>query len=73
MSDPHEDFVKAFGDFLDKVGVADALSIATSIFVSLVLDLAESRGADPSLPITINGGDQRDITIHPPKEIPNDQ
>lgn len=67
MSKAHDDFMAAFDKFLDKAGVADAMTVATTIFVSLVVSYAEQRGADTSLPIKIDGGEQRDITIHPPK------
>ena len=57
-------FLAAFDTYLDEVGVADALSAATTIFVSLVVSYAEARGHDTNQPITINGGENRDITIH---------
>ena len=61
-------FMAAFDAYLDGAGVADALSAATTIFVSLVLSYTKARGHDTNQPITINGGENRDITIHPPKE-----
>ncbi|MCO5355125.1 hypothetical protein [Acidovorax kalamii] len=67
MSKAHDDFMAAFDKFLDEVGVADAMTVATTIFVSLVVSYANHKGADPTKPIRIDGGDQRDITIHPPK------
>ncbi len=68
MSKAHKEFEAAFDRYLDAVGPADAMTTATAIFVGLVVSYADSKGADTSLPITINGGDQRDITIHPPKQ-----
>ena len=67
MADAHEDFQAAFDRYLDAVGPVDAISTATAIFVGLIVSLAESKGADMALPIRIDGGEQRDITIHPPK------
>lgn len=60
-------FFKAFDTYLDEAGVADALSAATTIFVSLVVSYTGARGHDTNQPITINGGENRDITIHAPK------
>jgi hypothetical protein len=67
MSKPHDEFTAAFDKFLDEVGVADAMSVAATIFVSLVVGYVTQKGADLSKPINVDGGDQRDITIHPPK------
>lgn len=50
--------------------MATAAAVTTA-FVSLVVSYVDAKGGDVSLPITINGGDQRDITIHPPKEASN--
>lgn len=71
MSNSHDDFLAAFDKYLDEVGITDALSTATSIFVSLVVSYTEHMGHDSSKPITINGDVNRDVTIHPPK--PNSQ
>ena len=43
------------------------VSIATGLFVSLVLAFARDAGEDENKEIKINGGDQRDITIHAAK------
>lgn len=67
MSKAHDDFMAAFDSFLNEVGIADAMTVATSIFVSLVVGYARHKGADISKPIQIDGGELRDITIHPPK------
>jgi hypothetical protein len=69
MSKAHDEFMAAFDKFLDKAGVADAMTVATTIFVSLVVSYAESKGADTNQPIEIDAGEQRDITIHPPKAM----
>ena len=67
MSKAHKDFEAAFDRYLDAVGIVDAISTATNIFVGLIVSCAEAKGADPSKSIFINGGESRDITIHPPK------
>lgn len=67
----HDRFLTAFDAYLDEAGVADALSAATAIFVSLVVSYTEARGHDANQPITINGGENRDITIHAPKKGPS--
>ena len=43
----------------------------TGCFVSLTLEVLRRKGHVPDGDIKINGGDQRDITIHPPKVPPN--
>ena len=64
----HDLFLAAFDTYLDEVGVAGALSAATTIFVSLVVSYTKARGHDADRPITINGGENRDVTIHALKE-----
>lgn len=48
-----------------------ALSVLTGCFVSLTLEVLRRKGHVPDGDIKIDGGDQRDITIHPPKVPPN--
>lgn len=67
MSNPHDEFTAAFDRYLDAVGPVDAMTVATSIFVGLVVSYADAKGADVEQPIHIDGGEERDITIHPPK------
>ena len=67
MSKAHDEFSAAFDRFLDEVGIADAMQVATGMFVSLVVGYLEHKGEDTNRPITIDGGDQRNVTIHPPK------
>lgn len=52
--------------------VGTALSVLTGCFVSLTLEVLRRKGHLPDGDIKIDGGDQRDITIHPPK-TPNAQ
>lgn len=46
---------------------AQALSILTGVFVSLTLSLLRNEGHEPIGDVRIDGGDNRDITIHAPK------
>jgi hypothetical protein len=47
--------------------VSTALSVLTGCFVSLTLEVLRRKGHVPDGDIKIDGGDRRDITIHPPK------
>ena len=67
MSKAHDDFSAAFGRFLYAVGTAEAIPVATGMFVSLVVGYLKHNGEDANKTITIDGGNQRDVTIHPPK------
>jgi hypothetical protein len=55
---------------LAKDPVHEVLSLLIGHFVGLTVELVRRRGEDVTKIITINGGDQRDITIHPPKDSP---
>lgn len=62
------DLGDAIGLALDKYPVADVLSVITGAFVGLTVELVRVNcGNEIDKPITVNGGAQRDITIHPPK------
>lgn len=72
MTNAHDEFLKAFDRLLEEHGIAEAMSIATGTFVSLVVGFAKHNGHADNLPITIKGtdrnsGHRRDITIHPAK------
>lgn len=47
------------------------LTVITGAFVGLTVEMVKRAGHDISKPITVDGGKQRDITIHPPKPIPS--
>jgi cob(I)alamin adenosyltransferase len=53
---------------LAEAPVSDVLSILTGAFVGLTLELVRREGHDVSKEIRVDGGRQRDITIHTPKE-----
>ncbi|WP_068634937.1 hypothetical protein [Thauera butanivorans] len=72
MSKAHDDFADAFTRLLNEAGINDALLIATSVFVNLALTLAEQNGYDGSSEINIDGGFNRDITIHASKATGRD-
>jgi hypothetical protein len=65
-----ENFVEAFDALLDEIGDAEALAIITGIFVSLTLFVVKQAGHSPDCDLKINGGINRDITIHKPKVAP---
>lgn len=52
---------------LTKEDPAEALAIATGIFVSLLTSYMTSIGLDTNKQIHVDGGDNRDITVHAPK------
>lgn len=47
--------------------VSDVLSVITGTFVSLTTEVVRRAGHDTDREIKVDGGDQRDITIHAPK------
>ncbi|KAK50975.1 hypothetical protein [Bordetella bronchiseptica] len=46
---------------------AMALQVATGAFVSLLVSYMEARGFETDKSIHVDGGDNRDITVHAPK------
>lgn len=52
---------------LDEAPVSDVLAILTGAFVSLTVDFVRRHGHDVSQKIEVDGGRERDITIHAPK------
>lgn len=58
---------KAIEQALDECPVSDVLSVLTGSLVGLTVELVRRQGEDINKAITLNGGDQRDITILPPK------
>lgn len=52
---------------LDEVPAADVLGLLTGAFVSLTLALARQQGFDVCNEVKVDGGRERDITIHAPK------
>lgn len=59
-----------FAEYLEDLVYEDpamALSLITGAFVGLALGIVESKGGDRDKEIHIDGGENRDITIHAPK------
>lgn len=54
---------------LNEAPATDVLSILTGSFVSLTLELLRRQGHDVTTAIKIDGGSERDITIHAPKDL----
>ncbi|WP_132644713.1 hypothetical protein [Rubrivivax gelatinosus] len=59
-------FQRAVEDLL-AIDYPTALSIVTGTFVSLTLEVMRRHGHEPSGDVRIDGGENRDITIHAPK------
>lgn len=49
---------------LDEAPVSDVLALLTGAFVGLTVELLRREGHDTSKEIKVDGGKQRDITIH---------
>ena len=64
-----QNFEKALLDLAGE-NVSLALSVLAGCFVSLTLEMLRRNGHEPDGDIKIDGGDQRDITIHAPKMVP---
>lgn len=67
MADPTATFEKALTRMIER-SPAEALSIVTGAFVSLTLSLLRAQGHEPDGEVRINGGENRDITIHAAKK-----
>lgn len=62
-----EALAQAISDALDEEPAAEVLTVITGAFVGLTVEMVRRAGHDISKPITVDGGKQRDITIHGPK------
>jgi len=58
---------EAIEQALEEEPVADVLSVLTASFVALTVEVVRRQGLDVSKEIKIDGGEQRDVTIHAPK------
>lgn len=53
---------------LDEAPVSEVLSVLAGAFVGLTLELARRKGHNVNQQVVVvDGGAERDITIHPPK------
>lgn len=66
-----DDLGDAITDALGEAPAADVLALLTGAFVSLTLELLRRQGHAAAGEIRIDGGKQRDITIHAPKPAVN--
>ncbi|HDR8930477.1 hypothetical protein [Burkholderia vietnamiensis] len=62
-----EALTEAVGHALAEAPVTEVLAVVTGVFVSLTIELVRRQGLDVNKEIKVNGGQQRDITIHAPK------
>ncbi|GAQ30268.1 putative uncharacterized protein [Ralstonia sp. NT80] len=53
---------------LDESPVAEVLGLITGVFVGLTVEVVRRQGHDVSMEIKVDGGPNRDITIHAPKQ-----
>jgi hypothetical protein len=53
---------------LEQAPVTDVLAVVTGAFVGLMVEVVRRRGLDTSKEINVDGGVNRDITIHPTKD-----
>lgn len=67
IKSPLEKLGDAIQAALSEAPAADVLSILTGSMVGLVVELMRRQGLDASQLINIDGGQSRDITIHPEK------
>lgn len=67
IKSPMEKLGDAIQAALSEAPAADVLSILTGSMVGLVVELMRRQGLDASQLINIDGGQSRDITIHPEK------
>lgn len=64
-----ENLGDAISKALDDAPVSDVLSVLTGAFVALTVELVRRQGHDISQKIEVDGGHERDITIHAPKGL----
>lgn len=68
MIDAEQRYVDAITDIAKK-DLAAALQLATGTFVSLLLAVMDLYGHDTDKEIKVDGGENRDITVHAPKRL----
>lgn len=62
-----EKLADAVGKAIESADINDVLGFLTGVFVSLTVEIVRRDGHDVNKPIMVDGGKNRDITIHPPK------
>jgi hypothetical protein len=68
MTDAGKRVMDALGD-LAAQDLSIALQVATGAFVSLLIAVMELHGHDTDREIRVDGGENRDITVHAPKHL----
>lgn len=64
-----EKLAEAISTSLEEAPTHEVLAIITGTFVALTVELVRRNGDDSDKQITIDGGHERDITIHAVKEV----
>lgn len=67
MSDAYQQYEDAVVSIAQH-DLAAALELATGTFVSLLIATMKLHGHDPDREIRVDGGENRDITVHAPKK-----
>ena len=67
MSNALENLSEAIETAFEQEKTGDVLTVLLGATVALVVSMVKQQGGDSDQPITIDGGQARDITIHPPK------
>lgn len=62
-----DNLANAITNALDEAPAADVLTVIAGAFVGLTVEMVRRAGHDVSKAITVDGGKQRDITIHASK------
>jgi ketosteroid isomerase-like protein len=57
----------AIAEAVSTADVQDVLALLTGSFVALTLEMLRREGHDPKGDVLLDGGENRDITIHAPK------
>ena len=65
--DPIEELNESIVRAGETAPIVDVVSVLLSHFVGIVVQLARQEGHDMNLPIQIDGGSSRDVTIGPAK------
>jgi ketosteroid isomerase-like protein len=58
----------AIAEAVSSADVQDVLALLTGTFVALTLEMLRREGHDPKGDILLDGGENRDITIHKAKD-----
>lgn len=62
-----EDLATAIDRAIDDCPIDEVVSVITGAFVSMLIGIVRHKGGNPDQQIDIDGGENRNITIHPTK------